>query len=91
MIDWNPFEPDEIPIEPQGARKWIERIFHGFMLATLFGIVFTLSGTFLLMRLSRLTYSVDGETSAAAIIIFGTGGTIGALLFARICFAKWGK
>lgn len=91
MIEWNPFEPDETPPERTGIRKKIEQVFHWLMLTALFGIVFTVSGAFLVVRLGRVIYHSQDNPHAVEIGTFIAGGALGSLLLARICFGKWRK
>jgi hypothetical protein len=76
MIDWNPFGPDRPdPPERKGVPKRLERIFHGFMVIVLLGIVFALSGAFVIMEVSRSSFPFTDHTGWIIFAVGGLGGT----------------
>ncbi len=67
---------DVDPVESNGARGWLEKLFHGFMLLLLEAIVFSVSGALVFLCIARNVATMS-MTPQTGWLIFGGGGLLG--------------
>lgn len=83
----DPFS-DEDFVENKKAPKWIQTLFHWFMMGVLLSLVFGVSGCFLFLQLAGGGKSSTGWaqtiTPTGGWILFGSGGCIGLAWFIRM-------